>query len=192
MKLSGEITLASGFIFDYSNMLNTHTITAEAIEALESKAADAADALMLIREQGTAKAHLSKDGTPEHVFFTKLPFIQAGNPNTPESIAKLKQFGSYLQQKIDAVVFLGVGGSYLGNKVLFDIFAGSGWNVGCEKSRQGYPRVYFSGNNLDVDQYGEVINELEYLATHRLGKNEPFRVLLVPISKSGKNYIYIF
>ena len=56
MKLSGEITLASGFIFDYSNMLNTHTITAEAIEALESKAADAADALMLIREQGTAKA----------------------------------------------------------------------------------------------------------------------------------------
>lgn len=25
-------------------------------------------------------------------------------------------------------------GSYLGNKVLFDIFAGSGWNVGCEKA----------------------------------------------------------
>lgn len=52
--------------------------------------------------------------------FTKLPFVQNGNPNTPESIAKLKQFGSYLQQEIDAVVFRSRG-SYLGNKVLFDI-----------------------------------------------------------------------
>ena len=52
-----------------------------------------------MRPSGT-KAHLSKDGTPEHVLFTKLPFVKNGNPNTPESIAKLKQFGSYLQQEI--------------------------------------------------------------------------------------------
>ena len=78
--------------------------------------------------------------------------------------------------------FLGVGGSYLGNKVLFDIFAGSGWNVGCEKSRHGYPRVYFSGNNLDVDQYSEVMDEVEYLATHRLGKmsNSEYCLFLFP------------
>ena len=68
MKLSGEIALASGFIFDYSNMINTDTITPAVIETLESKAKDAADALLLIREQGMAKAHLSKDGTPEHGF----------------------------------------------------------------------------------------------------------------------------
>lgn len=185
MKLSGKITLASGFVFDYGNMINTPTVTVAAIEALQSRAAAAAAALLKIREQGVAKAHLSKDGTPEPVFFTKLPFVQEGNPNTPASISKLKQFGRYLQQEIDAVVFLGVGGSYLGNKVLFDVFAGSGWNVGCEKSRQGYPRIYFSGNNLDVDQYHEIVSELEYLAQHRLGKQEQFRVLLVPISKSG-------
>ena len=57
MKLSGEIALASGFIFDYSNMINTDTITPAVIETLESKAKDAADALLLIREQGMAKAH---------------------------------------------------------------------------------------------------------------------------------------
>ena len=55
MKLSGEIALASGFIFDYSNMINTDTITPAVIETLESKAKDAADALLLIREQGMAK-----------------------------------------------------------------------------------------------------------------------------------------
>ena len=54
MKLSGEIALASGFIFDYSNMINTDTITPAVIETLESKAKDAADALLLIREQGMA------------------------------------------------------------------------------------------------------------------------------------------
>ena len=43
MKLSGEIALASGFIFDYSNMINTDTITPAVIETLESKAKDAAD-----------------------------------------------------------------------------------------------------------------------------------------------------
>lgn len=184
MKLSGKIALTSGFIFDYGNMLDSQVTSAD-LEVLQNKAAAAAEALLLIRRQGIAKAHLSKDGTPEPVFFTKLPFVQNGNPNTPDSITKLKQFGNYLQQEVDAVVFLGVGGSYLGNKVLFDVFAGSGWNVGCEKSRQGYPRVYFSGNNLDVDQYCEVVSELEYLAEHRLGKKEQFRVVLVPISKSG-------
>lgn len=103
MKLSGKITLASGFVFDYGNMINTPTVTVAAIEALQSRAAAAA--LLKIREQGVAKAHLSKDGTPEPVFFTKLPFVQEGNPNTPASISKLKQFGRYLQQEIDAVVF---------------------------------------------------------------------------------------
>ena len=53
MKLSGEIALASGFIFDYSNMINTDTITPAVIETLESKAKDAADALLLIRGKGT-------------------------------------------------------------------------------------------------------------------------------------------
>ena len=110
MKLSGEIALASGFIFDYSNMINTDTITPAVIETLESM----------------AKAHLSKDGTPEHVLFTKLPFVKNGNPNTPESIAKLKQFGSYLQQEIDAVVFLGIcrsggTGRRAGLKILFEL-----------------------------------------------------------------------
>lgn len=66
MKLSGKITLASGFVFDYGNMINTPTVTVAAIEALQSRAAAAA--LLKIREQGVAKAHLSKDGTPEPVF----------------------------------------------------------------------------------------------------------------------------
>ena len=116
------------------------------------------------------------------MLFTKLPFVKNGNPNTPESIAKLKQFGSYLQQEIDAVVFLGVGGSYLGNKVLFDIFAGSGWNVGCEKSRHGYPRVYFSGNNLDVDQYSEVVEKWSILPRTGWGKmsNSEYCLFLFP------------
>lgn len=81
-----------------------------------------------MRSSGTAYNHLSKDGTPEPVYFTRLPEIKNGNPNTPVSLQKLKDFGDYLRTNVDAVVFLGVGGSYLGNKVLFDIGAGPSWN----------------------------------------------------------------
>ena len=185
MNLSGKVVLESGFIFDYAAMLGTEVISTEKIVALQDEAKGAAAALAVIRDTGIAKAHLSKDGTPEHVFFTRLPFVREGNPNTPESIQRLKDFGAYVQREIDAVVFLGVGGSYLGNKVIFDIFAGTGWNVGCEKRRQCYPRVYFSGNNLDADQYSEIFTELEYLSEQDSGKNGKFRFLLVPISKSG-------
>lgn len=185
MKLTGKIELTSGFVFDYSAMLGTEAVTEQDVENLQMKATDAAEALLVIRKTGMAKEHLSKDGKMEPVFFTRMPFIQEGNPNTPASIAKLQDFGTYVQKEIDAIVFLGVGGSYLGNKVLFDIFAGEGWNVGCEKRRQLYPRIYFSGNNLDVDQYSGVLNELEYLAKQGLGKSSQFKVLLVPISKSG-------
>lgn len=185
MNLSGKIILTSGFVFDYQAMLGTKVITDQDLEGLQEQARQVAQALTAIRTQGLAKAHLSKDGTPEHVFFTRMPFVEADNPNTPASIAALKEFSSYLQQEVDGVIFFGVGGSYLGNKVLFDVFAGDSWNVGCEKRRQNYPRIYFSGNNLDTDQYLEICRELEYLAEQGAGKGQQFKILLAPISKSG-------
>lgn len=185
MNLLGKIELASGFVFDYTAMLGTETITAKDIEDLDWKVKMATEAVNTIRTDGIAKAHLSKDGTYEPVFFTRLPFVQDCNPNTPQSITELKNFGLYMQKEIDAIVFLGIGGSYLGNKVLFDVIADSGWNVGCDQRRQRYPRIYFSGNNLDVDQYNDILNELNYLAENGAAKNNQFKVLLVPISKSG-------
>lgn len=175
--------LANGIVFDYTNMFGKNRLDEDVVQqVLLTKGRAAYEAVEKIRETGVSKDHLSKDGTPEHVYFLKMPYIKNGNPNTPESIVKLKQFSKYLQQ-IDAVVFLGVGGSYLGNKVLMDILGGFHWNT--EKlTRQGQPRIYFSGNNLDPTDSNALLYEL-----HRLSVEECYerklRVMLVPISKSG-------
>ena len=119
-----KITLPSGLVLDFTNMLGVDRLEErEVAEGLASLGAAADAAVQRLRETGRSKAHLSKDGTPEHVYFPRMPYIAEGNPNTASSIAKLKEYGEYLQQ-MDVVVFLGVGGSYLGNKVLFDAFGG--------------------------------------------------------------------
>lgn len=43
----------------------------------------------------------------------------------------------------DAVISIGIGGSYLGNQVLFDLFCGPYWNQLTKEERKGYPQIYF-------------------------------------------------
>ena len=79
---------------------------------------------------------------------------------------------------------MGIGGSYLGNEVLFDILVGDYWNTDADK-RHGYPIVYFSGNNLDALQCIEQASEIKRLAAIGSSKKDQFTVMLVSISKSG-------
>ncbi|MDO4179623.1 MAG: glucose-6-phosphate isomerase [Phascolarctobacterium sp.] len=173
--------LPSGFIFDFTNMFGANRLEASEVEtALKGIGASASEGVKKIAETGFSKAHLSKDGAPEHVFFPRMPYVQEGNPNTPESIAKLKEFSAF-SRKMDAVIFLGVGGSYLGNKVLADALGGFFWNSD-DARRNGQPRIYFCGNNVDSVDAAEIVHEVERLSEKASDK---LNVLLVPISKSG-------
>ena len=119
-----KMTLPSGLVLDFTNMFGTDRLQDEEVAlSLETIGAAAAAAVDSLRATGRSKAHLSKDGTPEHVYFPRMPYIAAGNPKDEASIKKLKEYGEYLKQ-MDVVVFLGVGGSFLGNKVLFDAYGG--------------------------------------------------------------------
>ena len=179
-----KITLPSGLVLDFTNMFGENRLAdQEIVQALESIGAEADAAVAGLRATGHSKAHLSKDGQPEHVYFPRMPYIAEGNPNTAASIAKLKEYGEYLKQ-MDVVVFLGVGGSYLGNKVLFDAFGGCHWNTNA-KLRHDQPRIYFSGNNLDPVDCNGLVYEVQRLAYLHLSNGRELKVMLVPISKSG-------
>ncbi len=179
-----KIVTPGGIVFDFTNMLGEGRLSSAGVEqALATQGAAAEAAINALRRTGYAKKHLSKDGTPEHVYFTRMPYIAQGNPNTEQSIIKLLQYSSYLRTK-DVVVFLGVGGSYLGNKVLFDVFGGCHWNAS-PIVRQGQPRIYFSGNNLDPVDSNGLLFELKRLASRYVEAGRQMRVMLVPISKSG-------
>ncbi|WP_231881864.1 glucose-6-phosphate isomerase [Anaerosporomusa subterranea] len=138
-----------------------------------------------MRATGEVRGHLSKDGTPELVLFTQLPYVEDGNLNNPASIQRLKDFGQSLRYSTDAVVSFGIGGSYLGNKVLFDVHAGEFWNSKSTAERNGYPELYFSGNNIDPQRTTDLIDCLKRKAIQKVASGETYKVTLIVISKSG-------
>ncbi|AIF53284.1 hypothetical protein [Pelosinus sp. UFO1] len=182
-----SITLKSGFSFEYANLYGESRVTERDVSDLAGQITLAHQAVEHMRATGEVRGHLSKDATPERVLFTQLPYVEEANLNSPKSIAKLKDFGQSLQNRVDTVVSFGIGGSYLGNKVLFDVHCGEFWNSKTKIEREGYPKLYFSGNNIDPRRTAELIEHL--LAEAQLkaidGQNNPYKVALVVISKSG-------
>ena len=184
------LTLKSGFSFDYDNLFGEGKVTAADIDECKDALAKAHAAMKVMRDTGFIKAHLSKDGAPEKVYFSKLPYITEENGklnlNSPASIKRLHAFTEKIRNNVDAVVSLGIGGSFLGNKVLFDVFCGEFWNTWTPEQRKGLPKVYFSGQNIDPRWTGDIINHLKAMAankqTHGGGK---FKVMLMCMSKSG-------
>jgi glucose-6-phosphate isomerase len=176
------LTLSSGFSFDYTNIYGCGGIREADISALRDRIRAAHSAVEEIRKTGRAKGHMSKDGLPEKVRFTQLPYIAEGMINTPASLARIKAWGGAVREREDAVVFFGIGGSYLGNKVLFDIHCGEYWNTGTPEQREGGPKIFFSGNNMDPRRTMDLIRQLQNDAQL---KERDYRVTMVVISKSG-------
>ena len=55
-----------------------------------------------------------------------------------------------------------------------------------DEEREGLPRVYFSGNNIDPRRTGDIIRHLKHLAKiKKTHDKKPFTVMLLVISKSG-------
>ena len=181
-----SLKLQSGFSFDYDNLFGEGRVTAADVEAAMPAIEKAHAAVQQMRETGVVRGHLSKDGTPEKVLFPQLPYVQPGHLNSPASLAHLAELGRLAKDEVDAVVSLGIGGSYLGNRVLFDVHCGEFWNAKSLEERDGFPKIYFSGNNIDPRRTGDLIHHLEssaQIAKTHVKRN--LRVLLLVISKSG-------
>ena len=153
MKLTGCIGIREGFQFQYQNLVGEGRVTEEALQALQPAMEQAVKAVRAIRSEGFSKAHLSKDGTPEHVYFPRQAYLAEGNPN-----------------------------EYLGDKVIFDLAAKPYWNQLPKKERNGYPQIYFAGNNVDGVALQGLMRQLTLQAQH---VKHPLHIQLVPISKSG-------
>ena len=180
------LTLPSGFSFDYTNLVGAGRVTAADVAALAPRLAAAHWAAMDMRRTGFVRGHQSKDGTPEKVLFSELPYVAEDHLNSPASLQKLKDFGEEVRNHVDVVVSLGIGGSYLGNRVIFDVTGGAFWNEMPKEARGGWPEVYFSGNNMDPRRTADLIVHLTRRgARMKSHAGRPLSVLLLVISKSG-------
>lgn len=117
------------------------------------------------------------------VLFPHLPYLLAENVLISEEEKKALLFLREEAISYDAVISIGIGGSYLGNQVLFDLFCGPYWNQLTKEERHGYPQVYFAGQNVDpvslIELSSCISRESERLQGRRM------KVLLLVISKSG-------
>ncbi len=176
------LELPSGLTLDYSNCLNSHAILRDDIGRFQASIQHVMTLTEHMRKTGVVPGHLSKDGEPELVLFPKLPYITQDGINTPKVMRDLDALSVYGREHIDAVVSFGIGGSYLGSKVIFDVHCGAFWNDMTDEERHNFPKFYFAGFNADSLHLQGV---LHCLVRDAKVKGTDYKVMLVVISKSG-------
>lgn len=126
----------------------------------------------------------------------KLQPLQAGFIDLPQKmldgyrrkgdaseLGRTLRLATRLKENTDRVVVLGIGGSYLGAKALFDSLCHACHNELPSKLRMGKPRIYFDGNHLDNDAQQELLELLENTCVEPEDAAERWGIVV--ISKSG-------
>ena len=97
-------------------------------------------------------------------------------------VPRLVETADRLAAAGDAHVVLGIGGSYLGARALFEALAHPYHNELPREERQGRPRLYFAGNGMDTDSLRGLLDRLPI----RPGADPGGCFTLNVISKSGE------
>src|SRR5207253_10065085 len=88
-----------------------------------------------------------------------------------------------LREQADRVVILGIGGSYLGARALFEALRSGYHNELSPENRSYVPRIYFEGNNVDNDALQELFDLLQTTCVDPEIREERWGGIV--ISKSG-------
>jgi glucose-6-phosphate isomerase len=98
-------------------------------------------------------------------------------------VGQILSAANKLKDEVDRVVVLGIGGSYLGARALFDALCHSYHNELPDRMRMGRPRLYFEGNNVDNDSLQDLLDLFENTCVDPAMREERWGAVV--ISKSG-------
>ncbi|MDO8488712.1 MAG: hypothetical protein Q7S42_01170 [Candidatus Omnitrophota bacterium] len=151
--------------FDFNNMFSfsvgEHGVSQQDIDEI-------------LPEAQLCAAHLKKlIANPQSRVNLGLEWVTLFQQNK-EEIIKIQKLGGQISKKYENVVFLGIGGSYLGLKAAQDALCAPYYNE-FKSLRKKSPRIYLEGNNLDPDTLRVLLNNLL-----------PKKTFVVLISKSGE------
>ncbi|WP_339728544.1 glucose-6-phosphate isomerase [uncultured Gimesia sp.] len=137
-----------------------------------------------IKLLGTDQIPVSKQ--PLDAGFQNLPqqLLDEYDAKKGESLlGRIEAKAQELREQSDRFVVLGIGGSYMGMRALFEAVCHPWHNELTRAQRQGVPRLYFEGNNVDNDSVSALRGLLQTSC------EDPNDVLqrwsLTVISKSG-------
>ncbi len=137
-----------------------HLLADDRLEAMKAKMTTVRGQVAAERELVNPPARLQ----PMQPGFINLPqntldsYRRKGEASELGRVLRLAQ---RFRENTDRVVILGIGGSYLGAKALFDSLCHNYHNELPAKMRMGKPRIYFEGNNVDNDPLAELLELLE-------------------------------
>ncbi|MDD5108804.1 MAG: hypothetical protein PHC29_04775 [Candidatus Omnitrophica bacterium] len=154
-----------GIKFDFNNLFSfsvrEHGVSQQDIDEIMPSAQKAAAHLKKIIADPAARVKLQLE-------WVKLP------EQKNEDIDRIKKLARQISKKYENVLFLGIGGSYLGLKAAQDALCAPYYNE-FKPLRKKSPRIYLEGNNLDPDTLATILKNLN-----------PKKTFVVVISKSGE------
>lgn len=98
-------------------------------------------------------------------------------------LGRILQRAQGLRDQVDRVVVLGVGGSYLGARALFEALCSQHHNELPARNRLGAPRLYFDGTSFDTDTLQELLDLFEATCVDPDVRDERWGAIIV--SKTG-------
>lgn len=173
--------------FNYQGaLIPDHGITTEDIEqlvpSLESARQEMLKADLELLASG---ADVPTEKQPLDAAFHEMPerILDEYQSNRAESeLGRILDVAKRLRDRVDQVVVLGIGGSYMGARALMESCCQPYFNELSRAARGGRPRMYFEGNNVDNDWSQGL---LHLLRSNAVGDGPEGKWGIVVISKSG-------
>ena len=154
-----------GLKFDFNNMMSfnvaDHGVDQQDIDEILPCAQAASDHFRKVIADQAARIKLNLE-------WIKLP------EQEKEEIVRVQKLSRQIAGKYENVLFLGIGGSYLGLKAAQDALCAPYYNE-FKSIRKNLPRIYLEGNNLDPDTLSVILKNLN-----------PRKTFVIVISKSGE------
>jgi glucose-6-phosphate isomerase len=146
-------------------------------------------AVNAVRSQVLAEREMEpKPGQPAlDPGFIDLPFklLESHRKKGEQSqLGRVQVLASRLRDEVDRVIILGIGGSYMGARALFEALLPTCHNELPPPARIGKPRIYFEGNGADNDALQDLLDMLEINCVDPDKKEERWGAIV--ISKSGE------
>ncbi|MCA8995859.1 MAG: glucose-6-phosphate isomerase [Planctomycetaceae bacterium] len=98
-------------------------------------------------------------------------------------LQRMETSARHLRESIDRMVVLGIGGSYMGLRALFEALCDPYHNERPRSKRNDCPRLYYEGNNLDNDSISALVDLLQTQCTDPADLAQRWGIVV--ISKSG-------
>lgn len=169
--------------------LDQHGLTADDFNALAPRLEAARAETLADAHSWAAGKGVSADKRPLDAGFIDLPeALLSGRGRENKDgwpaglLARIEETAAALREQIDAAVLLGIGGSYMGARAIFEALCHPYHNELSREQRRGVPRLYFEGDNVDNDTISALLQMLRSGDPARLEN----RWGIIVISKSGR------